>query len=83
MTEIRETMRGVVLTGHGGLEKLELRDDLPVPAPGRGEVLVKVEANDTSVLEHQVATIARRWQDLLSDTSLSLPSLLSRRLAST
>ena len=52
MTEIRETMRGVVLTGHGGLEKLELRDDLPVPAPGRGEVLVRIAAaavNNTDV----------------------------------
>ena len=29
-----------------------------------------VEANDISVLEHQAATIARRWQDRLSDTSL-------------
>lgn len=38
------TMSGVVLTGHGGPEKLEYRTDLPVPAPGPGEVLVRVLA---------------------------------------
>jgi SSS family solute:Na+ symporter len=32
---IPETMFGVVLTGHGGLDKLAWRDDLPVPARGR------------------------------------------------
>lgn len=38
-------MSGVVLTGHGGFEKLEWRDDLPVPGPGPAEVLVKVVAS--------------------------------------
>lgn len=40
-----ETMRGVVLTGHGGLEKLEWREDLPVPSPGGGDVLIRVGAS--------------------------------------
>jgi len=40
-----ETMRGMVLTGHGGLDKLEWREDLPVPAPGAGEVLIRVGAS--------------------------------------
>lgn len=47
-----DTMSGMVLTGHGGLEKLEWRDDLPVPVPGPGEVLIKVGAaavNNTDV----------------------------------
>ena len=35
-------MRAVVLTGHGGLDKLEYREDWPTPQPGPGEVLVKV-----------------------------------------
>ena len=46
------TMSGVVLTGHGGPEKLEYRTDLPVPAPGPGEVLVRVLAagvNNTDI----------------------------------
>lgn len=39
------TMSGVVLTGHGGFDKLEFRTDLPVPQPGRGEVLIRVAAS--------------------------------------
>ena len=27
-------MTAVLLTGHGGFEKLEYRDDIPVPVPG-------------------------------------------------
>ena len=46
------TMAAVLLTGHGGLEKLEYRTDVPVPHPGRGEVLIQVAAagiNNTDV----------------------------------
>ena len=45
-------MKGVVLTGHGGLDKLVWRDDLPVPRPASGEVLIRVGAsavNNTDV----------------------------------
>ena len=47
-----ETMRGVVLTGHGGLDKLEYREDLPVPKPDQDEVLISVSAcgmNNTDI----------------------------------
>ncbi|MGI9306616.1 MAG: alcohol dehydrogenase family protein [Gammaproteobacteria bacterium] len=47
-----ETMRAVILTGHGGLEKLEYRKDWPKPRPAAGEVLVRVCAcglNNTDV----------------------------------
>lgn len=37
-------MKGVYLTGHGGLEKLQYRQDIPVPAPGARDVLVRVLA---------------------------------------
>ncbi|MFC3076032.1 alcohol dehydrogenase family protein [Shinella pollutisoli] len=45
-------MTGVVLTGHGGLDRLAYRDDLPVPRPGPGEVLIRVAAagvNNTDI----------------------------------
>ena len=45
-------MEAVLLTGHGGLEKLEYRTDVPVPQPGAGEVLIQVEAagiNNTDI----------------------------------
>lgn len=41
---IPPTMSAMVLTGHGGLDKLEYRQDIPVPQPKPGEVLVKVTA---------------------------------------
>lgn len=37
-------MLAAVLTGHGGPEVLTVRDDVPVRAPGPGEVLVEVRA---------------------------------------
>ena len=37
-------MRAVVLTGHGGLDKLEYRADLRVPEPAHNEVLIRVSA---------------------------------------
>ena len=43
--DIPETMTGVVLTGHGGLDKLEFRENLNVPKAGVGEVLIKVGAS--------------------------------------
>lgn len=45
-------MTGVVLTGHGGPECLEWRDDLPVPIPVQDDVLVRVAAagvNNTDI----------------------------------
>ena len=37
-------MRALTISENGGLEKLELRDNLPVPETGPGEVRVKVRA---------------------------------------
>ncbi len=45
-------MTAVHLTGHGGLDKLVVRDDVPVPRPGPGQVLVNVTAagmNNTDI----------------------------------
>lgn len=49
---VPKTMKAVVLTGHGGPEKLVYRDDVPVPAPAADEVLVEVSGcgmNNTDV----------------------------------
>ncbi|SDC93214.1 NADPH:quinone reductase [Geodermatophilus telluris] len=46
------TMAAVLLTGHGGLDRLEYRTDVPVPQPRRGEVLIQVAAagvNNTDI----------------------------------
>jgi NADPH:quinone reductase-like Zn-dependent oxidoreductase len=46
------TMRGIWLTGHGGFDRLELRDDIPAPRPATGEVLIRVTAaavNNTDI----------------------------------
>ena len=52
MKSILKTMHAVLLTGHGGLEKLEYKTDIPVPIPKDDEVLVKVSAagiNNTDI----------------------------------
>ncbi|MCG7505895.1 alcohol dehydrogenase family protein [Mesorhizobium retamae] len=53
-----DTMAAVLLTGHGGLEKLVYRTDVQMPKPAAGEVLVKVTAcgmNNTDVWVRQGA----------------------------
>jgi NADPH:quinone reductase-like Zn-dependent oxidoreductase len=45
-------MQAVFLTGHGGLEVLQYRDDVALPSAGPGEVLIKVAAagiNNTDI----------------------------------
>lgn len=52
MANLPETMAAMLLTGHGGLEKLVYKTDRPCPRPKAGEVLVKVGAcgmNNTDI----------------------------------
>ncbi|MEM9971280.1 MAG: alcohol dehydrogenase family protein [Pseudomonadota bacterium] len=47
-----KVMRGVVLTGHGGPDMLDIREDLAVPTPGATDVVVRVRAagvNNTDI----------------------------------
>lgn len=49
---IPTTMTAVLLTGHGGIDKLEYRTDVRVPEPGPNEVLIRVSAagiNNTDI----------------------------------
>jgi NADPH:quinone reductase-like Zn-dependent oxidoreductase len=49
---IAANMRAVLLTGHGGYDKLDFRDDVPVPKPGPKGVLIRVAAagvNNTDI----------------------------------
>lgn len=51
-SQIPSHMKAVLLTGNGGYNMLEYRDDVPVPTPEMGHVLVKVGAasvNNTDI----------------------------------
>ncbi len=51
-TELPSTMRAVLLRGHGDVDQLEYRDDVPVPSPGPDDVLMEVGAcgmNNTDI----------------------------------
>jgi NADPH:quinone reductase-like Zn-dependent oxidoreductase len=55
---VPSTMAAVLLTGHGGPEKLVYASNVPVPRPAPGEVLVRVSAcgmNNTDVWVRQGA----------------------------
>jgi len=52
MNDLPSKMRGVWLTGHGDMDKLDIREDIPVPLPGPNDVLVRGAAagvNNTDI----------------------------------
>ncbi|MEH6526755.1 MAG: alcohol dehydrogenase family protein [Sneathiella sp.] len=52
MIDLPTTMTGVLMTGHGGPEKLEYRKDIPLPVMGKRDVLIRVGAagvNNTDI----------------------------------
>ena len=52
MKNLPNKMCAVLLTGHGGFDKLVFRDDIPVPRPGKDEVVINVTAagvNNTDI----------------------------------
>ena len=64
-------MRAVLLTGHGDLDRLEYRDDVPIPEPAGDEVLIAVAAcgmNNTDV------NTRTAWYDRADPASGSGPS---------
>lgn len=57
-------MRGAVLTGHGGLDVVQVVDDLPMPEPGYGEVRLKMKAAALNRLDLFVRV---GWKGLVLD----------------
>ena len=60
-------MRALTISAHGGIERLELRDDLPMPEPAPGEVRIRVLAAALNHLDLFVlkglpgVTITPKW----------------------
>ncbi|UWQ99964.1 alcohol dehydrogenase family protein [Rhodobacteraceae bacterium S2214] len=72
-----DTMFGVVMTGHGGPEMLDWRDDLPTPKPAAGDVVIRVAAagvNNTDI-NTRIGWYAKEGADdaSWSDTPLGFP----------
>lgn len=57
-------MRAAVLTGHGGAEVVEYREDLPLPEPGAGEARVKIVA---AALNRLDLWVRAGWRGLTLD----------------
>jgi NADPH:quinone reductase-like Zn-dependent oxidoreductase len=68
-------MRAVVLTGYGGVEKLELRE-VPEPTPGPGELKVRVAASSVNPIDWKLRSGAYRER-----SPLELPAILGRDAA--
>ncbi|WP_241697342.1 alcohol dehydrogenase catalytic domain-containing protein [Vreelandella salicampi] len=76
-------MAAMVLTGHGGIEKLEYRVDVPVPTPGPGEVLVQVTAtakNNTDRKAREGLYPTKDKQDVTSFAMGGEPTLTFPRI---
>ena len=85
MTTLPDTMKAVVLTGHGDLDKLEYRD-YPVPAPAAGEVLIEVHAcgmNNTDVWVRQGAYGTDDDPDAVASWRRGKPTLTFPRIQGT
>ncbi len=85
MKSLPSAMAAVVLTGHGGLDKLVYREDFPVPVPTPGEVLIEVAAcglNNTDVWVRQGAygtddnpDAVASWRRSASEETLAFPRI--------
>lgn len=70
------TMKAVLLTGHGGFDQLQYRDDVPVPVPAAGEVLIQIGAasiNNTDI-NTRVGWYSKAVSDGTGDANSRAPS---------
>ena len=82
---IPTTMKAVVLTGHGGLDKLEYRD-VPIPVPADDEVLIKIHAcgmNNTDVWVREGAYGTDDDPDAIASWRRGKPTLTFPRIQGT
>lgn len=66
-------MRAVVLTGYGDVDKLELREDIPEPDAGPGELKVRVAATSVNPIDWKTRSGANRQR-----SNLTFPAVLGR-----
>ena len=55
--DIPKQMCGVVINSTGGTEVLEYKEDIPVPSPGEGEILVKNEYTGINYIDTYVCLL--------------------------
>ncbi|MBH02954.1 MAG: alcohol dehydrogenase [Xanthomonadales bacterium] len=78
-----KTMSAVQLMGHGGLDQLVYRDDVPVPTPGTGQVLVEVSATAKNNTDRKAREGLYPTKDKTDTTSFAIggtPSLTFPRI---
>ncbi len=86
MDTVSRTMSAVLLTGHGDLDKLVYRTDVPVAQPVAGEVLIEISAcgmNNTDVWVRQGAYGAENDASAVSSWRRQDPTLTFPRIQGT
>ncbi|GGY35599.1 Zn-dependent oxidoreductase [Bacterioplanes sanyensis] len=72
MTDTPTTMAAMLLQGHGDIEQLIYRTDVPTPSPNTGEVLVKVSATAKNNTDRKVREGLYPTQDNSTVTSFQM-----------
>ncbi|WP_425350466.1 alcohol dehydrogenase family protein [Phyllobacterium myrsinacearum] len=83
---VSRTMSAVLLTGHGDLDKLVYRTDVPVAQPAAGEVLIEISAcgmNNTDVWVRQGAYGTENDANAVSTWRRQEPTLTFPRIQGT
>ncbi|ALM52268.1 alcohol dehydrogenase catalytic domain-containing protein [Halomonas huangheensis] len=72
MTHIPASMHAMLLTAHGDVDKLVYHDDVPIPQPGPGEVLVQVTATAKNNTDRKAREGLYPTRDKLDVTSFAM-----------